>query len=461
MDPRADIQVRQLFDILLSVRGVVAISLFVMAVVVMLVSVRARWVALSGLLYVATLGRPWNQDEEMALVFPLEPMRVHSRAICVALMLLLTVPALRSWRGWRTRSLLAGTTAYAAFQLIFSAMLVAGGDFTRGFFGAITHLLIFITLGYGASRWLQSWADAVTLVRCVVAAGALFCLGTVWQLVANASAALQQGRLIATAGNAQAAAMVIALTIPPALYLLVRRGEPRRWRVVGGLTAGLLTGMLLWTGSRTGVLMATLGVGLLFRLRAGKLLLSAVIVGAVALAMLESFTESRESLSRFAGAGDTRSHVWRRQIEAFLDNPVVGAKTSEQPGSENSYLNVAARAGIVGLVPLALAMGLVVVAVVRMDRVKAALGEERVLADLVSGSLAALAAGAVFEGYLVGIYSYMVFLIYLYLALTALLLDASLPDGLAAGPLSPVDLRDGYGAGDLRGDGWSLNEPPA
>jgi len=415
-------QLKALTDVLNGPFGVLAIALF--AIIVLFSAVRgANWVYVGAILYISTLSRIKNPHFENTLVFPFQELRWLNRPIILALLTALLIPAFLSRRGWRVHPILGGTVVYFLYQVCLSGRYLLGGDVAKGGLEVMALLLIFVTLVVGMPRWLQTEHNAQVAVRCIVITGTLFLLGTMYVLALNPHGIIFQGRVCGTASNSISAGVVCAGTLPAALYMLMRSGESKIWRTILPALIGFLVVMLVWTGSRTALLVGLVGVGLFVRLRFGKALPIVIVCGIFVLLAVEMYGSSMDVAGRLFSSIDTRSRVWRLMYSDFLESPWIGKMAERKGGSENSFLLIGAQAGLLALIPCLLGMLLTAVSMFRLERVKRQLGDYRLLADLVIASLSALAAGAVFEGYLTAVLHYATFLVYIYLALLAFLLD--------------------------------------
>jgi hypothetical protein len=295
---------------------------------------------------------------------------------------------------------------------------------TRGALNLVLYPLIMIVMGWGLSRWLQEWKDARLLVGSIAGAGLLFLVGTLYQLMVNRGAVMVGARLFSTTGNPQHAALVCAITLLPMCYLIIDKREWKIYRLLLGLAAGFQIILLLWTGSRTGLLVAVSGVVLLFRARIGKLALAGLLVGLSVWLAMSIYTESTLTIAGMFARGDTRTHAWIVWWQQFLDNMGWGIMTEQFGAGENSYLTTAAQMGLFGLIPLMLWMCLAGWQLLQLQRLRRYLGEEVLLADLATASLVSIAIGAIFEGYLLASLTLPIFAIYMYLALVTFLIDA-------------------------------------
>lgn len=386
---------------------------------------RIRWFVLPLALWTCTFSYSTTVSGvhlNLTLAYPMESLRPYGRPITGGLLLLLLLPAIVAPRGWRTRLLLPATIALVFFELVISGRTILGGFEVRGFASASVLFIVFLILGLGLSSWLQDWNDVIIVIRCMAISLMIFIGGTIYQVIMNPGAIVWQGRCFATTGNPQHAALVLSAGLLPLCYLLVRRDGSIIWRSILGATLAFDILFLVWTGSRTGALVGVVGLALLFRAKLARWMTAAVVAGTFILIVLPFFGQSMEGASHILSGADTRSGVWARQFQTFREHMAIGV-LDEPTNSENSYLATAARFGLLGVVPLAIAVALVGSALWALQRTRRYLGEHMLTADLVTGGLCALLLGAWFEGYLMGVLTNIVMLIYIYLAILAYMLD--------------------------------------
>jgi O-antigen ligase len=234
-----------------------------------------------------------------------------------------------------------------------------------------------------------------------------------------------------TTGNPQHCAVVLGLCITPLCYLVSQPYQTFKKRIFFGGVAALAGIFLLWTGSRTGVLMGFVGLVVMYRYRMGRALLLASFAAIFVMIFLAVFSNVDIFSQHLISGEDTRTGIWRTQWDQFLSHPILGANFGLFGYSENSYLATAARYGIVGLIPLFIMLGIAGRSIVRLHRSRKFMGDFTLAADMVIGSLISLAVGAWFEAYLLGTLTFMVYLIYIDFALMNALIDlaeAPIPD---------------------------------
>jgi hypothetical protein len=313
---------------------------------------------------------------------------------------------------------------FFAFELILSGRTMFGGSFARGYFGAIVYVLIFLTLGLGLGRWLQSIEDVHAALRCIVIAGALVVGCTFVQYLINADGIVWQGRLHGTTGNANFMGTLLATTLIPTLYF-ASRGGARLWVRVGYIAvAALSIVMILWTGSRTGGAMALVGIILLFWRHMGRFLLVGGVCTVFALLAWQYFSPDQGATAgRMVSGADTRSMVWVGMLHTFISSPIIGVSGKEVVGSESSYLLVATTTGLVGLIPFGIALFALNITMLHLWRVRHQLGPYRHLADLIVATLGTMQVGGIFEGYFCSTFSIPLLAGYVYFSILAFLKD--------------------------------------
>jgi len=395
-----------------------------------LVSVRFRW-ALWGvmalLIFTSSLSSP--SKEIFALAPPLKQLSREGRSLTVVCLLFLLVPALSAKRGSRRRIVFGPMLLYLLFQLLFSFMYFLAGDTERGIFAPIIFLLTFFVFGIGLSRMLQRADDLDNLLKMLIVVALAVVLGTVYQLSVDRAMIMAQGRLFGLTGNPQALAIYCGALVLPVVAGVQRLGHQRIWYLLALFLTGFLVVFLLWSGSRTGILMTLTGLGLMFRHQLGGLLKTTILVATMVMFawQVTDFGESSAVIQERFGRSvlvNTREATWNSMLTVFVENPIFGS-TKDVWATESSYLGALARFGVVGTAPLFISVTLVLMALVKLNKKRSGLGEHAILVDLVTAGFFSLAIGAVFEGFLMATLTPMLYMIYIYMALGAFLLDRS------------------------------------
>ncbi|MGA2582994.1 MAG: O-antigen ligase family protein [Tepidisphaeraceae bacterium] len=406
--------------------GMIAIAIGVILLFLSLAFRNARMFVMSLMLWTASLG---YYSAGRILVAPFEQIRTYGRGITTALLMILLIPALAAQKGWRRRALSGAALAFFIFEAVFTFREVlageaSGGGFGRFALGSILYTLTFIVLAYGLPRWIQSPDDFQRAINAVGITAAIFCGVTFLQTMVNRAVIVDgNGRLFGTTGNPQHCAVELALMLTPLCYLVAGKGQKVIMRVLFGCVAAVAGIFLLWTGSRTGVLMALVGLVVMFRYRMGRLMLLASFAALFVMMFLSIYSTEDVVSEHLTSGEDTRSAIWEGQFQGFLAHPILGSDEGAFGYSENSYLATGARYGLVGVVPLLVFMWFGFRAIRRLSRAKRNLGDMRLAADMVLGNLLSLAVGAWFEAYLLGVLTMMVYMIYIDFALMNSLID--------------------------------------
>ena len=250
----------------------------------------------------------------------------------------------------------------------------------------------------------------------------VFVQAAVLQLLANRSAILGgDGRLYGTTNNPQHLGVIMAMTVPIACFYLVRPGERLGWRLLSAVFTGLGLIFVVWTKSRLGALDRG-GAGPAVPRRLGQWLKVAAVGTVLVLIGLQIFESSTAGAERLIWTENTRAEGWARLIAVFQANPWLGSGR-EGDLAESSYLATLALFGVVGAIPLAVAVGLVLRDLLRLEWRRKRAGEDAMLFSLVISWLLTLGLVSVFEAVLLGTMTDTLFCTYVFLGLLAFLLD--------------------------------------
>ena len=445
-----EVQFNRLFEALQDPIGIFFALVVIVVLTLMASGRRSKWLMISLLLFFSPMMIAVGALLHQRAMTPFHQFRTYGRPICGALLVFLLIPTFRSERGWRQRIIVFPALAYLILELAFAARTLIGGSPLRGALSFFVYLLNFVVLAVGLPRWLQDWRDVRTALRAVGFGALVFIAATCIQLVVNRNAIVVGSRLFGLTGNPQAVGMVLGGSLPIIVMLAVWKEEAKAMRIVWALVAAMTAIFVGWSGSRTGGMMAVIGLGMLFRRHLGTFMIFGVIGVALVLATVQIFEfDVGKSSARMLDPTNTRAHVWERMISDFLDNPMAGVAESEAFGSESSYLLAAARMGIIGLLILGVFMAGVVYMIFRLHAYRKVLSEEPLVVDLVIAGLIAYFAGAAFEGILFGTLSHSVFMIFIYFALAGFLIDVATTQTTASWQLSeeydaPPDALEQY-----------------
>lgn len=181
---------------------------------------------------------------------------------------------------------------------------------------------------------------------------------------------------------------------------------PYVWRArsllpgLSGVAAALF--LLYLSGSRTGILIFGVGalatlVGKPYGRAAAILILVAAVAANFGVSSLAGSSEALDVYDRGSGGQDTRTGAWLLMLEALVDSPLIGQGVYAD-ASENSILKWGAILGIPGL----LIFSVIYFGVLKLalKSVLAPRRDSKSRVGIFSALGMALAAGAIFEGYL-------------------------------------------------------------
>lgn len=205
----------------------------------------------------------------------------------------------------------------------------------RGLVGILAYLVI----GAGALSLGLTGRGTTAVIRAVSLAGAVIGLAALSQRFGSAGQleTWEMLRVYSTLGNASNLGVFAAVSLPLLIRGALDPGE-RGWRILHGLSAGLLLLALLWSSSRGawvgGLAGAVVGLSV-FGLRStsrdwsrrglAATVAAVVVVGGIGVALNPSFVERVSTVG--ASANKTvswRLSTWRSSAQMVLDRPFLG-----------------------------------------------------------------------------------------------------------------------------------------
>lgn len=279
-------------------------------------------------------------------------------------------------------------------------------------------------------------SDWQWLLRSIAIAAVLWVGAAALQAVLNVRG-VQLGasnRFRGMASNPQHAATFLAVSSSVLLFLVTNETSAK-WRSLWFATLPLAVGMLLWTGSRTGVGMLGIGVVAVLWRRFGRSILVLPVLG-VGMMIFLSIMKSANvdvGLERLVSTDDTRSGAWARMLENALESPFLGVGVKDAGASENSYLLAFAGYGVTAL---AIALTVLFTGLYTAWTLFRTRGRYQAYfqhrCDLLVALIGMILAGTMFEGYLVGRVSAMLPILASMLALAAVLIRTARNDNTEA-----------------------------
>jgi O-antigen ligase len=419
-----------------SIEGIgVLVAALIVAAAVMSVDA-AKWAVLAVAIYVSTYSiRRFETLQQLPGGF--QQLGEWSQAIAFGAVGLLGIAVLRPTEWRRDKLLHPAVYALFALQMVMSVRQAVGGFPQKGLAGIVVYTVMLGVLGSGIGRWLYDERHVRSLMRAVSWAAGLLVGGSILLVAVNYGAGFAGPRFMGTTANPQRLGAMIGMTLPFSLSLVVDKRSPPYTRVTHAAIAAFAILMVLASGSRTGFLLILIGTIVFFRTRLGPALLAAVAVGAFAVAGYILFLGDAvdDAGAMVIRTNNSRTEVWDRLWDQFMDSPLVGTAMESVPG-ESSYLSALAMTGLVGFVPLVILVGLLGTAAVKVVRRRRALGPLALFGDVAAASVAQMLAAWVFEAFALGTVTDHMLIVYCTLALLGLLRER------LAAPAGPAGLPD-------------------
>lgn len=265
--------------------------------------------------------------------------------------------------------------------------------------GSVGVMLLFLT------SYLRTWDDVNALVRMFVLVGCLWSALCIVQVGID-QRALTMGyssrRFMGLSGNPQHAAGFAAAMATVSFWVFLNNSS-KRWRFLAIFCGATHAVFILWTASRTGLAMTTIGfAGVLYsRLGRGVLLAPIAAAAGFGLLTLAQAIGIEFGFERFTSTDDTRTEKWLTLLENGLANPVLGMGIEDAGGSENGFLYGFAAFGIGAPIIMGTLLLATMFACLRLIKTRFDTGSElgkRVI-DLTIAYFAMYWAGNMFEGF--------------------------------------------------------------
>lgn len=389
-------------------------------------SVRTFAFMLALLLFMASLAPhiTWDDKVYQTWLLPLQSQRSIVFIVLGAVLMLGVIFQLQILRGFRfplQAWLMLAISLYAAL-LRFNHDGVQEGATTL-----VMAAIIVPTVTLAGGAVLQAYGSVVPLARAIMFFGMLWIGASLVQFVLRRDMVItiQPVRFIGMSGNPQNAAIMLAPLGIVSIWLGLH-DPARTLRLFWYTMFALLVVLLLWTGSRTGMLMLVAGGAFVAYGRMGGLILIMPVVAILLALLLEGVQAAGIELAteRLTEGGNTRAERWATLWKGAMQNPVIGAGQGADFGSENSLLFAFASYGIGMLLLVALFYVLSGWVCLRLFRLRSRLDRAmRAAADLFLAFNAAYFAGSVFEGYIISRVSVNLVLILTFSAVGSFLLS--------------------------------------
>jgi hypothetical protein len=257
------------------------------------------------------------------LIGPLQSLRNVARPVALGLLLAACLTVLQAPVGNRLRVVGFTASSFFAFQLLFlSEMLIGNPTKAILAFLSIPCMFFVCTIGFGRRMQDRESTRSILEVFAWVTMG--FIAANMAQLVIDRSNALVGLRLAGIAGNAQQMGGVCVMLMLFNVYLFNDLPAKRPLKWICAVMIGILGLWIIWTGSRTSVLTAMVGLVFTYRLRIGRLALLGLAAGTVLLVAMSFFVESTDTVERLTSGTNTRAAVWQVSLSEFMGSPIFG-----------------------------------------------------------------------------------------------------------------------------------------
>ena len=393
-------------DVIFTPYGFLGIMLIIPFFMLMLYSGKFRFLVLAMAICLGTFGMQ-NEWIRTPLPLGLEHFRTDGRYISLIMMALLSISLMiKTSRVGRVSSVLI---IYFIFELMMTIRDGFSQPIDRSAIGAFVFFLVFLIYGVLLGRSESNQGGSKFIIYSLVWGGIGFAFFSLLSYLISPSSAVHGGRFIGVTPNAQASAVILALASIASLYA-IHTSENKKISLLYVATAFLLFGLLLWTGSRTGMLTLIVGVLFYYRTRLGRLMWGIALLAVGVLLWSYIFPESVDAISRLASTENTRAVTWANDIKNFSENMMLG--NGSRLYAESSYIACASNYGLYGLSVFALFICLCLYTIfqqINLGRKNSAFENEINISVALLGSL--LVAGA-FEAILIVYYSYYMFVVY-------------------------------------------------
>lgn len=373
------------------------------------------------------------------LIGPLQSLRNVARPLALGFLLAAAFTVLQASAGSRARIVGFTAVSFLGFQLMFLSEMLIGNP-TKALLAFVSVPFMFFVCVLGLGRRMQDRESTRSALEIFAWLTMGFIAANMAQLLIDRSNAIVSSRLTGIAGNAQQMGGVCTLLLLFNVYLFNDLPSKRPMRWICAAMVGILAIWILWTGSRTSVLTAMVGLVFTYRLRLGRLALLGIAAGVVAMVALTYFEESTQTIDRLTSGANTRAAVWAYSLEEFAGSPIFGTMPlGYESGSESSYVSVLANMGIIGALVLVIPFGSMAFGAVRALRLRAMRPDLGAQCDFYIGMAAALLVINAFEAFAFGVLSLPVMVMYSMFALDAFLAEQ---ESLALAGFSDSDLQE-------------------
>ncbi len=404
----------------LGLLGAVSLTAFLLAAVLL----RNGWVLVVGVLFfISTLSDGTREFFDNTLFSPLQQVRSAAQFIVVALVGVLVLGTRNHPRDGAARLAGGALLALFVFELSYGIRLTLAGQFLRGGLALVTYCLLFAAWPFGISRVLSQPTNTERLIRTYALVAVPYVLFNVIQYRLAPNNTIVSNRFAGISGNPQHTGMMCAFLSLTFAWLLSR---PRRNRWIipaAAIGVGGTVLLLAWTGSRTALLAAAVGLLIMFRRRAFTLVLVGGFVTLAGLLAAMIVGEGQEAFERLTSTDNTRADVWAGGLEEFARNPLFGTfginRSIDLKVVESTPIQTLQLMGVFGFLFLLPVYLMIARSLLLLHRARSWSAERAPFCDYVSALWVMLGIMSIFEAVFLGIVTFFNLTFYFAGVLTA------------------------------------------
>lgn len=403
-------------ELMMTPAGIIVVFICICFGVIAIVSERAFWSIYVFWLVAGMMGGNEENVIHAPFIFPLEKFRAASKVLFAGLLLLLAIKwlvALATRKGHPT-----SWAAKLLFLMQFYYAIRAGLEESplRACVAGISCVMLFIVTYKLSGMYLTSLNDIRRWLMTILMCGIVFLGLCLVQIPFGMAPLIMGNRFSGLTPNPQVAAINLAFCCIISLYFVISRQSSRITWYLSLASFLFLSIFLLWTGSRTGLVMAIAGIAVLISSDVRSVGLSGLFI-LVIFGLLTLFDISPVGFERLVSGEDTRTEGWRVLLQRFTENPIFGSPEGRLT-VESFPIVVLAYSGLIGA---AILIGCIFCLAVDLNdlRIKSVGNKEyTLLTRLFIGLSIALCLGSLFEAFLFGISTTMVVLSQLIIGLS-------------------------------------------
>jgi len=380
----------------------IGIGLGIVIIMLTAMNRRAAMLGLIGMLFMSSIGvatdyrgSPWIQ-----WLYPLQ----EQRNIVLAGVAMGTFVS-----GWllMPQSSVGGAVRPLLYLMLIGVFLGLMRAIHAGVPDAILSVLLAV-LTFGAvmlvaGRRIDSWEDLDSIPRLVALSAILPLAAAAVQLAIDPSRAFigNTYRFIGMGANPQFMACLSAFQVLCAIWLVYYGTIVSRVLWIAIAIAGV--SVIAAAGSRTGLLLLALGLGIISVRRFGRIVV-VVPVALLSVFLLNLLVEAigiELPFARLVSGDNTRQQAWGILVNQFISSPLVGVGTGASEKSENSLLYAAASHGVLAFMVLVAFIAWTIGRCTTLVRRTFGTPEIHPYVDLFVAMVLMYLAGAIFEGYMI------------------------------------------------------------